>query len=378
MLKKLALLSVLVVTVLVQSCSSVRIPTIYDGKKLGAQEIQIASNKKSLIYSKNGMPKFEKWAPAAYVKKYGSLEKMMESSNTTAFLVMKDGQVLYENYFNGIRQGDITQVFSITKVVTTTLLGIALQEGKILSVDQPVSDFIPEFKEGNLSKITLYHLAQMQSGINYDEYSKLLQTLKFYNNKHAETRLRNPELKAAPGTLFKYKSIDTQILGECIERAVGKPFLEYINEKLFTYLGFEDVVTWSIDSEESGKPKFYGGLNISARDLAKFGKLILNNGQCDGIQILNPLTNSFCKDLSCRNMENYYCNGWWYDQWSADTDVFYGSGFRGQILMLNKTDNVVIVRLGESKGGVKWYKMLRDLSTQLEQEGLMDGDLAVN
>lgn len=380
MLKKSILLSLVIVTVLIQSCSSVRIPTIYDGKRLGAKELQIVSTKKGLVYSKKRIPKFDKWAPKTYVKKYGSLEKMMERSNTTAFLVMKDGQVLYENYFNGVHQGDITQIFSVTKVLTTTLLGIALNEGKITSLDQPVSDFIPEFKKDGLNKITLYHLAQMQSGINYDEYSNLLQTLKFYNNKHANISNIETKMKAEPGTLFKYKSIDTQLLGECIERAVGKPFLDYINEKLFAHLGFEDVVTWSIDSKENGKPKFYGGLNISARDLAKFGKLIMNNGEKDGVQILNPLTNTFCKDKSCRNMENYYCNGWWYDQWNTDADVFYGSGFRGQILMINKTDNVVIVRLGEKKGGVKWYKMLRDLSTQLNMDNLetIDGNLAVN
>lgn len=363
-----------VLVLLLQSCSSMRIPTIYDGKKYGAKELYLASAKKSLMYSKKGMPADMLWMPEKYIKKYGSLDKMLEKSNTTAFVVLKDGEVYYEKYFNGVEQGDLTQIFSVTKVLTTSLLGIALQDGKIKSVDQPVSDFIPAFKEEGLNKITLYHLAQMQSGLDYDEYTRVVQTLKFYHKKDVLSLLRNPKLKSEPGTVFKYKSIDTQLLGVCIEQAVGQPFLDYINERLFSKLGFEDPVTWSIDSKEKGTPKYYGGLNISARDLAKFGMLVLNNGVRDGSRVLSPMNTSFCQDLSCRNISGEYCNGWWYDEWSNNADVFYGSGFRGQILMINKTDNVVIVRLGENKGGVKWYSMLRDLSTQLDQKGIENRD----
>lgn len=371
-MKNFSTFLIAVLLLFLQSCSSVRIPTIYDGVKLGLKDLKIESSQKCFAYSQDCMIGFENWAEPKALKKYKSLEEMLEKSNTTSFLVMKDGKLIYENYFNGIEQGDRTQIFSATKTITTALLGIAIQEGKIKNIDQPVSDFIPEFKEGQLSKITLFHLAQMQSGLNYDEYKNLIQTLKFYNTKNSFSAINNAKVKFEPGTVFKYKSIDTQILGECIERAVGQPFLEYVNEKLFSKLAFQDPIAWSIDSKENGMPKYYGGLNISARDLAKFGNLVLDKGMLNGEQVLNPYNNTFCKDSECRNQEGKYCNGWWYNTWDESSDVYFAAGFRGQIMMVNNTTGVVIVRLGESKGGLQWYEMMKNLSNQLYDEEQLD------
>lgn len=359
-----------VVLVLLTGCSSVKIPTIYDAKKYGCVDVLQASASPSMMYVTQAMPNDEQWMPEKYMSKFGSLDKMLEESNTTAFVVVKDGKVYYEKYANGIGAGDLTQIFSVTKTIITTTLALALEDGYIESLDQPVSDFIPAFKEEGLNKITLYHLAQMQSGLNYDEYKRVVQTLKFYHQKNILPILQEPKLKAEPGTVFKYKSIDTQLLGVCIETALGRSFLDYINERLFSKLGFQDRVEWSVDSKETNNIKYYGGLNISARDLAKYGVLIANNGKLDGKQVLNPLTSTFCNDASCRNIKGNYCNGWWYDQWDQENDVFYGAGFKGQILMINRTSNVVIVRLGENKGGLNWYSMMKKLTTLLDQDQL--------
>lgn len=356
--------------VLLTGCSSVKIPTIYDAKKYGSVDVLQASASPSMMYVTQAMPNDEQWMPEKYMSKFGSLDKMLEESNTTAFVVVKDGKVYYEKYANGIGAGDLTQIFSVTKTIITTTLALALEDGYIESLDQPVSDFIPAFKEEGLNKITLYHLAQMQSGLNYDEYKRVVQTLKFYHQKNILPILQDPKLKAEPGTVFKYKSIDTQLLGVCIETALGRSFLDYINERLFSKLGFQDRVEWSVDSKETNNIKYYGGLNISARDLAKYGVLIANNGKLDGKQVLNPLTSTFCNDASCRNIKGNYCNGWWYDQWDQENDVFYGAGFKGQILMINRTSNVVIVRLGENKGGLNWYSMMKKLTTLLDQDQL--------
>lgn len=367
-MKNISTLLITVLLLFLQSCSSVRIPTIYDGEKFGVKDLNIVSSKKCFAYSQDCMPEFKNWAEAKALKKYSSIEEMLEKSNTTSFVVMKDGKLIYENYFNGIQQGENTQIFSVTKTITTSLLGIAIQEGKIKNIDEPVGDFIPEFKVGDLSKVTLFHLAQMQSGLNYDEYKRVVQTLKYYNSKDNKKALSSLKLKHEPGTVFKYKSIDSQTLGECIERAVGQPFLQYVNEKLFSKLGFQDPVAWSVDSRESGHPKYYGGLNISARDLAKFGNLILNNGVIHHEQVLNPYTSTFCKDAECRNKEGKYCNGWWFNTWDESSDVFFAAGFKGQVMMVNKTTGVVIVRLGENKGGLQWYDMMKNLSNLLFDE----------
>ena len=356
---------ILVIILLLQSCASLRIPTIYDGEKNGVTELNLKASDKSLVHLEDGLPEFSEWADDKAVKKYSSLEEMLGKTNTTSFVVMKNGELLYENYFNGIEQGGRTQIFSVTKAFTTSVLGIAIQEGKIKSMDQSVSDFIPEFKEGDLSKITLFHLVQMQSGLNYDEYKRVFQTLKYYNRKNSRSAFASLKLKHEPGTVFKYKSIDTQILGECIEHALGQPFLDYAKEKLFSKLEFQDPIAWSVDSKESGQIKYYGGLNISGRDLVKFGELILNNGFVGDEQILNPYTSTIYKDATCRNQDDKYCNGWWFNTFDDDNEVYFAAGFRGQMLFINKKSGVTIARLGENKGGLYWYDMLKELSIQL-------------
>ena len=357
----------LFMTLLFQSCGAIRIPTIYDAKRLDAQKLTVKNQKKILKKSGKSLPEESLWMPEKYRKKYKTIDQLMKASNTTAFIVLKDGKIYYENYFNGIQAGDLTQVFSVTKTLVTSLLKVAIQEGKIKSIHQPVSDFIPNFKEGELGKITLQHLAQMESGLKYDEYRKVVQTLLFYNSKDISSRLLHPKMKYEPGTVFKYKSIDTQLLGECIEIAVGKSFMEYANEKIFSQLGLQDSILWTVDSKESEKLKYYGGLNISARDLVKFGNLFANE------KILNNQINSTilkpCEENDCRSgNDGEYCNGWWYDEWSDDAHVFYGAGFKGQILMVNTSNNTVVLRLGKNKGGVKWYDMMKALSMQVGRE----------
>ena len=360
-----------------QSCETMRIPTIYDGQIYGVKHITVPGRKIHLRKSETQLPIEKDWIPEKYLKRYGSVDEMMTKTNTTAFLVMKNGAVIYEKYYNGITKGELTQIFSVSKTITTTMLGVALQEGKIKSLNQKVCEFIPSFKKPGLNEITLLHLAQMRSGLNYDEYKKIFQTLKFYHTKNLNKAVSNPELKYKPGTKFTYKSIDNQLLGMCISKAVGMPFTEYVNKKLFSKIGIEDSIEWSVDSKENKQPKFYGGLNISARDLAKFGQLIANDGVINGKIILGNMTNTFCTDTTRRNGEDEYCNGWWYNEWSDDADVFFGAGFKGQILMIDKTDDVVIVRLGKNKGGIKWYEMLKNLCTQIPgQKDIGDNGLA--
>lgn len=358
-----------------QSCKSLKIPTIYDGEKYGALSLDVNLIEQPMDFNLTGLPDSEMWMPKKYYKKYPTIEKLLKESKTTSFLVMKDGEVICEQYAQGMQVGDLTQVFSVTKVFVTAALGIAIQEGKIKSLNQKISEFLPEFEGQDMGDITLFHLAQMQSGLAYDEYRRVFQTLKFYHTRDVNELLESPKLKREPGSKFLYKSIDTQILAKSIEQAVGVPLVTYIQERILNRLGMQDSVLWSVDSEEAGNPKYYGGLNMSARDLAKFGQLILDDGVKDGQQILSPMTLSFCLDENCMNDDGKYCNGWWYNTWDEEKDVFFAAGFKGQILMVNRTDNVVIVRLGESKGGVKWYDMLRELSEVIPSNYHMQEDI---
>jgi CubicO group peptidase (beta-lactamase class C family) len=355
---------------LLTKCAPLRVPTIYDGEKLGAQPFDCTKDSEGLPRSFSGIPPLSAWLDPKLSSKYGSVKEMIEATNTTAFLVIHNDSIVYEQYANGINMGDITQVFSVTKVFVTTMLAMAVQDGYIQSIHQPVSDFLPEYTEGDYKDLTLFHLAQMQSGINYDEYGNLLQTVKFYYSKDVSQVIRQPNLKHEPGKVFTYKSIDTQILGTCIEKAVGKPFSEYFYDRLWSKLSPEDTTKWSYDSKQSKELKYYGGLNASARDVAKFGMMVAKDGYYRGDQLLNPEFLNICDDKECRMGAYKYCNGWWYDQCDTVYNTYYGAGFNGQILFINETTGTIIVRLGKNKGGLVWYPILKALSIELSQPSL--------
>jgi CubicO group peptidase (beta-lactamase class C family) len=346
-------------------CAPLRVPTINDGFKLGAAPLDCTDKSQAIPFSSKAMPALESWVDAKINGKYASLEQMLEATNTTAFVVIQNDSMVYEHYANGVKLGEITQVFSVTKVFVTTLLGMAIEDGYISSMQQPVSDFLPEYAAEEYKHLTLFHLAQMQSGLDYDEYGRLLQTVKFYYNKNAREVIKNPKVKHEPGKVFTYKSIDTQILGACIEKAVGKPFMEYFTERLWVNLAPEDTTMWSVDSPEKKELKYYGGLNVSARDLGKFGIMIANDGKYRGKQLLAPSFLNFCDEVECRNGGNKYCNGWWYDQCDAEYNAYFAAGFNGQIMFVNESTNTVIVRLGKNKGGLVWYPMMKALSIEL-------------
>lgn len=347
------------------SCKPLRIPTIYDGEKFGAKAIPVAPKSVEIPVGMTQIPDISKWLDKKDVAKYGSLENFLESNNTISFLVIKGDSLLYEFYGNGIEKGDITQVFSATKVFITSIFGLALQEGYFSSLDQPVKDFLPEFNQPDLDKITLNHLLQMQSGLKYDEYGKLFQTLRFYYEKNPSSLWPDLKFKYEPGEKFVYKSVDTQILGECIQKAVGKPFMEYFYEKMWSKLAPEDSAKWSIVSPENGELKYYGGLNISARDLAKFGMMAMNDGQYLGKQIIPSGWMNICDDVQCRNEKGYYCNGWWFDKTLPKERIYFGAGFGGQIVCVNEDTQTVVVRLGKNKGGIQWYPLMIELTRQM-------------
>jgi CubicO group peptidase (beta-lactamase class C family) len=356
-------LLIFVAILLVGFALVIRIPSIDDGRLLGTLPILKSLQQKPIIASTNSIPPLEKWADKDVLKYYEDIPALIQKSNTTSFLVIKDDKIMYEAYANGIKKHDITQIFSVTKPFVTALLGIAIQEGYIKSLEQHVSEFIPEYKKKDYKNLKIRHLLQMQSGLDYDEYGKLLQTLRFYYQKNLKKIIRNPKVKDTPGTVYTYKSIDTQILGECIEYAVGKPFIVYFYEKIWSKIGAEDKAEWSIDSKISKNLKYFGGLNISAYDLAKFGQVILHNGKTsDGEQIIPAHWLNICDDEKKRVGDGEYCNGWWYNMDTPEQNIYFAAGFNGQIMMINESTNTIIIRLGKNKGGVLWYPLMRRLS----------------
>lgn len=343
---------------------SLRVPSIFDGKFYNTINIPKAKQPKILPEKLQPIPELQLWADSITYNQNLYTDILLQNSNTTSFLVVKDGKVIFKRYLNGVKEGDITQVFSVTKVFITALLGMAIEDKIIEDINLPVSHFYTELKNTKFDSVTLLNLCQMTSGLNYDEYGNLLQTIRFYYSDNLHSVIENATFSDEPGKKFMYKSIDTQILGECITKALGKKsFMEYFYEKIWNPLGMQDSAFFTVYNKITRTPKFYGGLNITARDLAKFGVMVANNGIYNKKRILPKDWFNQCDHTSFRSdSDDKYCLGWYYMVDDDNSDVYFAAGFNGQTMMINETTNVVVIRLGIDRGNVSWYPIMKRLS----------------
>ncbi len=288
----------------------------------------------------------------------------LKDSKTVAFLVIKNDTIQYEKYFNGYSQDDIVASFSMAKSVTSILIGCAIDDGLIKSVDDPVIKYIPEMKAPGMDKLTIRHLLQMTSGIRFNEsyVNPFGDAAKFYYGRHLRKYVSKMELKDEPGKYFDYKSGDPQVLGLLLERALGgqQTISEYMVEKLWKPLGMEYDATWSLDRKKDGLEKTFCCLNARALDFAKIGRLYLNKGQWNGKQIVSEswVEESTHPDNSAGGVK-FYKYQWWFPSRTGD---YMAQGILGQYIYVNPEKNLIIVRLGKKSGNVGWGGLLTSLS----------------
>jgi CubicO group peptidase (beta-lactamase class C family) len=284
-----------------------------------------------------------------------SFEYMLESNKTVAFLVIKDDTITYENYFNKYDTASIVPSFSMAKSVLSILVGCAIDEGLIDSVEEPMTNYVPELKKNGFDKVTIKHLLQMTSGLKFNEgyFNPFGHVATFYYGLNLRKNMKNLKLKQEPGESMDYVSGNTQLLGLVLERALaGKKLTDYLQEKLWTPLGMEYDASWSIDRKKNGLEKTFCCLNARARDFAKLGRLYLNKGNWEGQQIVSE--EWVRESTRFDNSEGAY-SGYQYQWWipSANGD-FMAQGILGQYIYVNPKKNLIIVRLGKNYGNVSW------------------------
>jgi CubicO group peptidase (beta-lactamase class C family) len=219
-----------------------------------------------------------------------STEQFLEDTDTGALLVLVDGVVRYERYL--LTGGPDIQwlAMSVTKSFTSALVGIALAEGHIASIDDAVSDYVPVRAGSAYDGVSIRHVLQMSSGARWDESysdpesdsSRLAAVLAGLGT--FDDFVATAVGQCEPGTVCRYNSTDTQALGALVTRATGRPLSEYMQEKLCEPLGMESPAYWIVDS--TGTETAFAGLNMTARDFARFGELYRNGGLWQGRQII--------------------------------------------------------------------------------------------
>jgi len=283
------------------------------------------------------------------------LEQLNYERKTKSFLVIKNDSILFEKYYDGHKQTDISNSFSVAKSIVTSMMGKAIMEGKIKSLNQPVSDFFEEYKDGMASELTVGDLASMASGMKWNEkyYSVINITSESYFTDDLRSVILRQEIENRPGQAFRYSSGDTQLLAMVIEKATGTSLSDYLSQKFWSPMGAENFALWQIDSKESGMEKAYCCIAATARDFARFGKLYIDKGKWGDTEILDP---SFV-ELSLKPVFDdspFYGYGWWLYEYEGKK-VFTMNGHRGQFVISFPDENIIIVRQGDfnNKGSVR-------------------------
>lgn len=277
-----------------------------------------------------------------------NLQDINKELGTVAFLIIKNDSVWYEDYAEGYDENSLTNSFSMGKSITTALLGKAIQEGYIKDLDQPVSDFIREFKNPNYPVLTVGDLSSMSSGLDWNEdyYNPFSVTARAYFDKDIRKIAMNMKIDSPPGAEFEYLSGNTILLGMVIEKATGKNLSKYLSESFWKPLGMKNDALWQLDSEESGMEKAYCCIASNAKDFARFGKLFKDYGKWNGRQILDS---AFVATATKPRFENSpeYGYGFWISDHKGK-DIFYMRGVLGQYVIVIPEDDIMIIRLGHN------------------------------
>ena len=287
---------------------------------------------------------------------------------TSAFLVMRDGKILHESYRNNTAAGTHFISFSMAKTFTSMLVGIAVGQGAIHSIDDPAVRYVPELKGSGYDGVTIRQLLEMRSGVDYEERYDFgakpsIAAQIFLNAVVANTERfadMAPRLgrKWAPGSHFNYSTLDTSVLGWVLERATGKPLAEFTAQYLWQPLGTESYGFWLADGSPGVGRELNGmGYNATLRDFARFGQMLLDQGRFNGHQIVpaawiaNATTITPNADAGTlpppASVTNPFARaGYGFQIWKLDdTGAYSALGLQGQFIYVHPATHTVIVKL---------------------------------
>jgi CubicO group peptidase (beta-lactamase class C family) len=304
---------------------------------------------------KAGKP--QSWKLSEYYSKLFIPEKYLydfEKYETVAYVIIKDGELLFEQYWDDYLSESRSNSFSMAKSIVSLAVGCAIDDGFIRSVNQPVSDFFPQFDGYNGKTLTIRNLLTMSAGLDFREsYASLFSptTRLYYGDNLAETVFGMKEIRE-PGKMFEYQSGVTQLLAYIIEKATGERISDYVSRRIWTPLHAEEDALWSLDKKD-GMEKAYCCFNSNAQDFARLGQLILDKGVWNGSRIISEqyireaTTADSTLIIEKDGTENHrYGFQFWILEKEGHT-IPYFRGMLGQYIFVIPEENAVVVRLGK-------------------------------
>jgi len=266
-------------------------------------------------------------------------DEYFKKQNVAGLLVIKDGKIVYERYGLGNTEESKWVSYSVAKSVVSMLVGAAINDGYIKSVDEKITDYLPRLKGSSYDQATIENVLQMSSGVQWNENyadpdsdvnSAAWKTVDLYEY------LRNKPRSSVPGEIFNYNTAETNLVGTLLRAAIGNNLSTYLSEKIWRPFGMETDGYWTLTEVGGGE---FGGCCISAtlRDYGRIGLFALNDGRLvDGTQVLPA---GWMEESTSPSM-GY--DGYGYFWWLDGEDVFQGIGIFGQGIYVNREEDVVI------------------------------------
>ncbi|MBE7123776.1 serine hydrolase domain-containing protein [Bacillus cereus] len=306
----------------------------------------------------------------AVARRFGNttpLKKLLDENKTDAFVVVHNGQLVYERYFNGYKQNEPHGMASLAKVFTGAIIQSLAEENRI-DVETTADTYIKELKNTPFGKATLQQLMDMQVSAEYPTHgyvqpglenqdaqlylaSDILPRGKNYDGPmNIYDMLREAEETAPPGSAFSYNNGSAETLAWIIRTSTGKSLAENVSERIWSQIGMEEDAYYVTD--ETKVEQASAGLNATARDMARFGQLLLNNGQYNGKQILPSSITESAKNVQEGELaigdgaSISYHNQWWITH--NEQDAFEVLGSYGQTLYIDPKANMVIVHFSSN------------------------------
>jgi CubicO group peptidase (beta-lactamase class C family) len=283
-----------------------------------------------------------------------SASEVLERTYTNALLILKDGRIVSELYRNNTGPASRFIGWSMTKSLTSVMIGCALQEGHIASLDQPITDYLPELADGGYAGVTIRQIMQMRSGVDYEERydfanpgtaaSNHIAALVRNTARFADAARKLPRLHE-PGSVFQYKTIDTAVLGWLVERASGGSVAAYTEHCIWEPLGAEADGFYIMDGEPGVGREFSGaGFNATLRDWARFGQMVLDGGVADGRRLVPA--EWIAQSTQPTGEEDQRRGGYGLQWWTmGGSEAFSAIGLQGQYVYVDPATRTVVVKL---------------------------------
>jgi CubicO group peptidase (beta-lactamase class C family) len=306
------------------------------------------------------------------------LDTWLAANTTQGFVVLQRGRVIYEGYFNGHRRDEPATSFSVAKSVLATLVDLAVAEGRIGSLDQPITTWLPELRlrDARFERVTLRHLLDMNAGLRYTEYPFLTSdgAKTYYWPDLRALALQGSTVERLPGEVWLYNNYHPLLVGLALERTTGMAVAAWMQSRLWQPAGMAADASWSLDSDAHGFEKLESGINARTLDFARFGQLFLDQGVAlDGTRVLSAdavraaTSPEGAMALPKFRTGAYYKHFWWGQQRADGGYDFSARGNHGQFVYVSPTNQVVIARNGREYGVPprQWIALFEAMSDRL-------------